>query len=131
MSAGGQAGSDDPAAGRPRSVSVGVPRETTEGERRVALVPQVVGRLRTRGLTVVVEPGAGVEALIPDERYTDSGAVLGDAWTADVVLTVNPPDAAQVRRMRRGAVLIGFLAPRTAPATVDALRAAGVHGFAM
>ena len=131
MSAGGQAGSDDPAAGRPRSVSVGVPRETTEGERRVALVPQVVGRLRTRGLTVVVEPGAGVEALIPDERYTDSGAVLGDAWTADVVLTVNPPDAQQVRRMRRGAVLIGFLAPRTAPATVDALRAAGVHGFAM
>jgi len=131
MSAGGQAGSDDPAAGRPRSVSVGVPRETAEGERRVALVPQVVGRLRTRGLTVVVEPGAGVEALIPDERYTDSGAVLGDAWTADVVLTVNPPDAAQVRRMRRGAVLIGFLAPRTAPATVDALRAAGVHGFAM
>jgi len=131
MSAGGQAGSDDPAAGRPRSVSVGVPRETTEGERRVALVPQVVGRLRTRGLTVVVEPGAGVEALIPDERYTDSGAVLGDAWTADVVLTVNPPDAAQVRRMRRGAVLIGFLAPRIAPATVDALRAAGVHGFAM
>ena len=131
MSAGGQAGSDDPAAGRPRSVSVGVPRETTEGERRVALVPQVVGRLRTRGLTVVVEPGAGVEALIPDERYTDSGAVLGDAWTADVVLTVNPPDAEQVRRMRRGAVLIGFLAPRIAPATVDALRAAGVHGFAM
>jgi len=131
MSAGGQAGSDEPAAGRPRSVSVGVPRETTEGERRVALVPQVVGRLRTRGLTVVVEPGAGVEALIPDERYTDSGAVLGDAWTADVVLTVNPPDAAQVRRMRRGAVLIGFLAPRIAPATVDALRAAGVHGFAM
>ena len=131
MSAGGQAGSDDPAAGRPRSVSVGVPRETAEGERRVALVPQVVGRLRTRGLTVVVEPGAGVEALIPDERYTDSGAVLGDAWTADVVLTVNPPDAEQVRRMRRGAVLIGFLAPRIAPATVDALRAAGVHGFAM
>ena len=131
MSAGGQAGSDEPAAGRPRSVSVGVPRETTEGERRVALVPQVVGRLRTRGLTVVVEPGAGVEALIPDERYTGSGAVLGDAWTADVVLTVNPPDAEQVRRMRRGAVLIGFLAPRIAPATVDALRAAGVHGFAM
>jgi len=131
MSAGAQAGSDDPAAGGSRSVSVGVPRETVEGERRVALVPQVVGRLRTRGLTVVVEPGAGVEALIPDERYTDSGAVLGDAWTADVVLTVNPPDAEQVRRMRRGAVLIGFLAPRTAPATVDALRAAGVHGFAM
>src|SRR5690349_2221184 len=131
MSAGAQAGSDDPAAGGSRSVSVGVPRETVEGERRVALVPQVVGRLRTRGLTVVVEPGAGVEALIPDERYTDAGGVLGDAWSADVVLTVNPPDAEQVQRMRRGAVLIGFLAPRTAPATVDALRAAGVHGFAM
>ena len=52
-------------------------------------------------------------------------------WTTDVVLTVTPPDAEQVRRLRRGAVLIGFLAPLTAPATIDALRAAGVHGFAM
>ena len=79
----------------------------------------------------MVEPGAGLGALIPDEQFTAAAAVLGDAWAADVVLTVTPPDAGQVRRLRRGAVLIGFLAPLTAPTTIDALRAAGVHGFAM
>ncbi|MGZ8750435.1 MAG: hypothetical protein ACXWYP_06085 [Pseudonocardia sp.] len=83
---------------------MGVPRETADGERRVALVPQVVGRLRSRGLTAVVEPGAGLGALIPDEQFTAAGAVPGDAWAADVVLTVTPPDAGQVRRLRRGAV---------------------------
>jgi len=124
------AGSGGPDEER-RPVTVGVPRETAEGERRVALVPQVVGRLRAGGLTVVVEPGAGFGALIPDERFTAAGAVLGDPWTADVVLTVAPPAGEQVQRLRRGAVLIGFLAPLAAPGTVAALRAAGVHGFAM
>ncbi len=128
-------GADVGAGGGPdeerRPVTVGVPRQTAEGERRVALVPQVVARLRARGLTVVVEPGAGLGALIPDERFTTAGAVLGDPWTADVVLTVTPPTVEQVRRLRRGAVLIGFLAPLTAPGTVTALRAAGAHGFAM
>ena len=117
--------------GKQRPVTVGVPREIAEGERRVALVPQVVGRLRSRGLTVVVEPGAGLGALIPDEAYTAAGAVLGDPWTTDVILTVTPPTSEQVPRLRPGTVLIGFLAPLTAPGTVADLRAAGVHGFAM
>src|ERR687894_1819797 len=117
--------------GKQRPVTVGVPREIAEGERRVALVPQVVGRLRSRGLTVVVEPGAGLGALIPDEQYTAAGAELGDPWAADAVLKVAPPTPAEVPRLRPGTVLIGFLAPLTAPETVAALRAAGVHGFAM
>ena len=91
MGAEAQADSGDPGAGQPRPVTVGVPRETADGERRVALVPQVVGRLRSRGLTVVFEPGAGLGALIPDERFTAAGAVPGDAWAADVVLTVTAP----------------------------------------
>jgi NAD(P) transhydrogenase subunit alpha len=111
--------------------TVGVPRETAPGERRVALVPQVVGRLRARGLTVVVEPGAGLAALIPDEQYTAAGAVLGDPWPADAVLTVTPPTTEQIGRLRPGAVVVGFLAPLTSPATIAALGAAGVHGFAM
>ena len=65
---GADAEADSGQIGKQRPVTVGVPRETAEGERRVALVPQVVGRLRSRGLTVVVEPGAGLGALIPDER---------------------------------------------------------------
>jgi NAD(P) transhydrogenase subunit alpha len=122
-------GVDDGPGRRP--ATVGVPRETAPGERRVALVPQVVGRLRSRGVTVVVEPGAGLGALIPDEQYTAAGAELGDPWGADAVLMVAPPTPAEVRRLRAGTVLVGFLAPLTSPDTVAALRAAGVHGFAM
>src|SRR4051812_39341228 len=123
-------GPADGAATR-RPTTVGVPRETAPGERRVALVPVVLGKLRARGVEVVVEPGAGLGALIPDEQYTAAGAVLGDPWSADAVLTVTPPTHEQIARLRRGAVLIGFLAPLTSPDTVAALRAAGVHGFAM
>jgi len=124
------AGAGDGAAVR-RPASVGVPRETAPGERRVALVPQVVGRLLAKGVTVVVEPGAGLGALIPDERYAAAGAVLGDPWSADAVLKVAPPNPDEIGRLRPAAVLVGFLAPLTSPETVAALRAAGVHGFAM
>src|SRR5919112_672070 len=117
--------------GKQRPVTVGVPREIAEGERRVALVPQVVGRLVSRGLTVVVEPGAGLGALIPDEQYTAAGALLGDPWASDALLKVAPPTPGEIRRLRPGAVLVGFLAPLTSPETVTALRVAGVRGFAM
>jgi NAD(P) transhydrogenase subunit alpha len=113
------------------AATVGVPRETAVGERRVALVPQAVGRLRSRGVTVVVEPGAGQGAVLSDERYTAAGAVLGDPWSADAVLKVAPPTPDEIGRLRPGAVVIGFLAPLTSPETVAALRAAGVWGFAM
>ena len=67
---------------------------------------------------MVVEPGAGLGALIPDERFITAGAVLGDPWIADVLVTVTQPTGEQVRRLRRGALLIGFLTPLTAPETV-------------
>jgi NAD(P) transhydrogenase subunit alpha len=128
---GAEAGGDTDADAERRPATVGVPRETAVGERRVALVPQAVGRLRARGVTVVVEPGAGLGAVIPDEHYTAAGARLGDPWAADAVLKVAPPTPDEVRRLRPGAVLIGFLAPLTSPETVATLRAAGVRGFAM
>lgn len=71
--------------------SVGVVRETSDGERRVALVPKVVASLAAKGVDVVVEPGAGLGALIPDELYKEAGATIGDAWTSDVVVKVAPP----------------------------------------
>ncbi len=72
---------------------IGVPKETAEGERRVALVPDVVASLkRNEKLDVVVEPGAGEEAGHPDEQYREAGAeVGGDAWGAEVVLRVAVP----------------------------------------
>ncbi len=121
--------SAEPAGVRP--TTVGVPRETGAGERRVALVPKVVEKLRTRGVEVVVETGAGLGALIPDELYTAAGATIGDPWQADAVVKVAPPTPEEIGRLRRGATLIGFLAPRTSPETEDALRAAGVVAFAM
>lgn len=113
-----------------RSV-VGVPKETAAGERRVALVPKVVERMRSLGLDVVVEAGAGLGALIPDREYEQAGATIGDPWPSDVVVKVNRPDEAEIGKLRSGATLIGFLAPLTNPETRAALREAGVVGFAM
>jgi NAD(P) transhydrogenase subunit alpha len=110
---------------------VGVPRESAAGERRVALVPKVVEKLRSRGVEVVVEAGAGLGALIPDELYTAAGATIGDPWSTDAVVKVAPPTAEEVGRLQRGTTLIGFLAPLTAPETIASLKAAGVHAFAM
>jgi NAD(P) transhydrogenase subunit alpha len=115
----------------PRRTVVGVPRESAAGERRVALVPKVVEKLRSRGVEVVVEAGAGLGALIPDELFTKAGATIGDPWACDVLVTVTPPTAERIGRLRRGGTVIGFLAPLTAPDTVAALREAGVQGFAM
>ena len=69
---------------------IGVPKETAEGERRVAIVPDVVRRLKSAGHEVVIEPGAGVPADLPDDEYTDAGAELGDPWGAEVIARVAP-----------------------------------------
>ena len=111
--------------------SVGVPRESAAGERRVALVPKVVEKLRSKGVEIVVEAGAGEGALMPDELYTEAGATVGDPWAADVVVKVVPPTEDELGKLRRDQILIGFLAPLTSPETVDALTKAGVVAFAM
>jgi NAD(P) transhydrogenase subunit alpha len=115
-------------------VRVGVPSETAEGERRVALVPEVVRKLTGRGLEVVVEAGAGVRAIIPDRLYEAAGATLADAaavWKADVVVKVAPPTEEEIARLGKGSLLVGFLAPLTSPATTRALAGAGATAFAM
>ncbi|HEU5362744.1 MAG TPA: Re/Si-specific NAD(P)(+) transhydrogenase subunit alpha [Gaiellaceae bacterium] len=109
---------------------VGVAKETVPGERRVALVPETVGRLGA-GVEVVVEQGAGDEAGYPDGAYTEAGATVGDPWSADVVVKVAPPSAAEVARLHEGQVLVGFLAPLSDREGVDRLAAAGVHGLAL
>jgi NAD(P) transhydrogenase subunit alpha len=110
---------------------IGVPRESAEGERRVALVPKVVERLCARGLDVVVESGAGAGALFSDESYERAGATIGDPWPADVVVKVNPPTSDEIDQLKPGSVLIGFLAPRTQPELAARLRLANVTAFAM
>ena len=88
-------------------------RETTPGERRVALVPETVGRLAKAGNQIVVEAGAGTASSFPDRLYTDAGATIGDAWSADMVVKVARPTDEELARLREGAVLIAFLQPLT------------------
>ena len=80
---------------------IGVPKETVAGERRVALVPDVVRKLVARATRSCVEPGAGAGAGIPDALFAEAGATLGDgAWEADVVVKVAPPQRRGGRRAR-------------------------------
>src|SRR5262245_17201986 len=92
---------------------VGVPKETVPGERRVALVPDLVPKLTKAGLDVVVQAGAGAAAGFPDQAYLERGARgAADAFEpADVLLKVQPPTAEEVGRVKPGATLIGFLQP--------------------
>jgi NAD(P) transhydrogenase subunit alpha len=107
---------------------VGIVRETAPGERRVALVPETVGKLTGGGFDVVVEPGAGAAASFPDDAYTAAGATLGSPWDAEIVASVRKPDAAL---LPAGTILIGFLDPLADRAGVEALDARGVTAFAM
>src|SRR4051812_33309302 len=110
---------------------VGVPKETAEREKRVALVPEVARKLAQKQHEIVVEAGAGQAALIPDELYTEAGATLGDPWAADVVAKVAPPSGEEIARLGSDGVLIGFLQPLTASDTIRALADAGVTAFAL
>jgi H+-translocating NAD(P) transhydrogenase subunit alpha len=110
---------------------IGVPKETAAGERRVALVPEVVRKLSGAGHEVVVEAGAGEHALLPDALYTDAGATIGDPYGADVLVRVAVPSDEEVSKLHDGQVLIGFLAPLTKPELKDKLRSAGVQALAM
>jgi NAD(P) transhydrogenase subunit alpha len=114
---------------------IGVPKETAAGEHRVALVPEVIGKLRAKGLDVVVQSGAGADALLSDEAFIESGAEVsadaGRVWSSDVVVTIAPPDPEQIRTLGTGSVLVGFLAPLTSSATTRALADAGATAFAM
>jgi len=112
-------------------MKVGVARETTQGERRVALVPETAGKLAAAGFDVVVEAHAGAAASFPDDAYATAGATVGDPWDAAVVVKVRKPSADELAKLRSGQVLIGFLEPLADREGVEALAARGVVAFAM
>jgi len=109
-----------------------VPKESAAGERRVALVPEVVSKLAAGGFEVLVERGAGDAASFPGTAYEEAGAQLvDDPWSAEAVAKVQKPTAEEAARLREGQVLIGFLQPLTDAEGVAALGRAGVVAFAM
>ena len=112
-------------------MKVGVPRERAPGERRVALVPEAIRRLPD-GVDVAFERGAGEEASFPDESYAEAGATLvDDAFTSEIVLKVQKPNAEEIERLPDGGVLIAFLQPLTDPEGLERIAARGVTAFAM
>jgi NAD(P) transhydrogenase subunit alpha len=114
---------------------IGVPKETAAGEHRVALVPEVVSKLHAKGLDVVVQAGAGADAMLTDAAFTAAGASIAtdaaEVWQSDVVVTIAPPDPEAIRGLGSGSILIGFLAPLTSPQTTRALADAKATAFAM
>jgi proton-translocating NAD(P)+ transhydrogenase subunit alpha len=115
-------------------MKLGVPNQSAQGERRVALVPETAKKLSARGVETVVEAGAGELAHFLDPAYTDAGATIGsssDAWGAEVVAVVRTPSPEEIGQLGSGSVLIGFLAPLTSADTTRALADRGVTAFAM
>lgn len=115
-------------------VTIGVLRETAQGENRVAMVPEVATRLAAQGARILIERGAGAAARFPDASYKD--VVFADSADAviaesDVLLTVQPPEAGIVPRLKPGAVVLGFLAPHAQAALVRALKERRITSFAM
>ncbi len=112
---------------------IGVPKETAAGERRVALVPEVVSRLTGSGFDVLVEKGAGEASSFTDAAYAEAGASLVDGvlGQAEGIVKVQKPSADEAGKLRQGDVLIGFLEPLTDKEGIDRLASAGVVAFAM
>jgi H+-translocating NAD(P) transhydrogenase subunit alpha len=112
---------------------VAVPRETAPGERRVALVPETVSKLREAGFEIAVERAAGSAAGFPDESYAEAGAELVDAPATDAaaVVRVAAPSPDEAAALAPGAVLLGFLNPLTDTEGIARLREREVVAFAM
>jgi len=112
---------------------VGVPTEKFPGERRVALVPELVPKLTKAGLEVLVQSGAGAAAGFSDRSYLERGARLEPEifQRADILLKVQPPTADEIGRMKEGSTLIGFLQPYTSTAEIRTLAARRVTAFSM
>jgi len=110
---------------------VGVPKEITPGERRVALIPEAVGKLT--GFEIVVQRGAGEAAGFRDGDYEQAGAtIVDDAYAGvEAVVKVQKPSAGEIGKLRQGELLIAFLQPLTDPETIGMLAARGVVAFAM
>ena len=115
------------------SVVAGILRETAAQETRVAVVPEIATKLKSLGVRVLMERGAGASAHFPDASYTD--AEFSDASTilasADILLKVQPPSVTEVAALKKGAIVIGFMQAYARPDLVLALKERDITSFAM
>jgi NAD(P) transhydrogenase subunit alpha len=116
-------------------MKVAVVKESAPGERRVALVPETVPRLRSAGVDVLVETGAGTAAWFPDNAYAEAGATIVTAAElvrdADVILMVTRPGPELVGQLRSGQTVFGMLAPLTDPGLARDLAARNVTAVSL
>ena len=117
-------------------LTIGVPRETYAGEKRVATVPDVVQKLVKLGFAVKVESGAGDAANLADDTYVAAGATIAPDAAAlyaasDIVFKVRPPTPAEVAQLKPGATLIGFVWPAQNPDLMQAMAARGLTVLAI
>ncbi len=116
-------------------MKVAVIKEAAPGERRVALVPEAVAKLRAAGIEVLVESGAGDGAWFADGAYAEAGASIVSgaeaAAEADAILMVGRPDEQLISRLRPGQAVFGMLAPLADPALVARLAAAGLTAISL
>jgi NAD(P) transhydrogenase subunit alpha len=115
-------------------VKLAVPTETRPGERRVALVPDVVKKLVTAGWEITIQSGAGTEAAFPDAAYSEAGATVApDAAAtlsdAALVVMVNAPSAADVAQLGQGVVVLSFFGAAQSEEALRALAAKGATVF--
>ncbi|MCX6275927.1 MAG: Re/Si-specific NAD(P)(+) transhydrogenase subunit alpha [Bacteroidetes bacterium] len=117
-------------------MKIGVPKETKERERRVALVPESVKVLIKAGFEVLIQSNAGLSSYFDDASYTDAGAqIIADNKSlyaaADILLKVNAPSPEEISWMKPDAVLISFLFAATSPQVVEACVKQGISAFSM
>jgi NAD(P) transhydrogenase subunit alpha len=115
------------------ATTVGVVRESTTGERRVALTPDVAKKLKGRGADLLMESGAGVSASFPDVAYKEvaTADARGVLSASDVLLKVQPPSLDEIATLKEGAVIIGYMSPHLSPERTKALRDRKITSFAM
>ncbi len=113
---------------------VAVAKEIKAGEKRVALVPDIISKLTKAGLEVVIESNAGLASEYSDKQFTDAGALVknGDVLVnADVVLSVQPLTPAQIKTLKKGCITISFLSATTAADSIEAAVLAGVTAISL
>ena len=113
---------------------IAVVKEIREGEKRVALVPDIINKLTRLGFDVVIESGAGVLSQATDADYVSAGATISNGEvlsSADAVLSVQPLTPTQMATLKKGAVTISFMSPVTAVDSIEAAASAGVTAFSL
>lgn len=113
---------------------IGIPKESLTGENKVAATPESVKQLIYLGFDVAVEKAAGNRSHFSDEDYQKSGSILvskAAAWCSDIVYHVNPPTTEEIKKLKKGAILVSFIMPDQHPQLVEALNKQEVSVLAM